>query len=233
MIAADHVSPLDLELTSLGPHITLVPLHQSQLEDRPLNLVEACGLRGNVAEKRRNEFVLGRSAARLALIGAGLTNPAPIMRRAGGDPEWPIGTVGSITHCSPWAVAAVASSRYVTALGIDLECVASVAETEIAPSVCRASELRWAFERQESQLRTAMLFSAKEAMYKALYPQSRKFFDFHDVELTWIEEQGRFHGVLLTDLSDEFGPGFHFEVQCRQTAQFVFTYLDITAAGSK
>lgn len=227
------VSALDLGLKPLGSHVTLVALHESQIEDCPGDLVKACALRGNVAEKRRNEFLLGRAAARLALMDVGLPNPSQVMQRAGRDPDWPAGIVGSITHCSPWAVAAVASSSYVKALGIDLECTSSVPEKEIVSTVCRPSELRWVFEGQQSQLRTAMLFSAKESVYKALYPRCQKFFDFCDVELTWIQQQGRFRGVLLTELNEEFSPGFCFEVHCQQKAPFVFTYVKINAPASE
>lgn len=229
----EDIGTFDLGLKPLGPPITLVVLHESQREHCTSDSVEVCSLLGSAAEKRRNEFLLGRAASRLALIGAGLPNPSPVMQRAGRDPDWPDGIVGSITHCGPWAVAAVASSFRVRALGIDLECVASVPEMEISQSVCRASELQWVFEGRESQLRTAMLFSAKESVYKALYPRCQKFFDFHAVELTWTPQLAGFRGVLLSELSDEFRPGSRFEVHCQQRAQFVFTYLRINAAGSK
>lgn len=228
----ESLGAVNLRLKSLGSHITVVSLHQSTLEQCPPDLLRSLALRTNVAGKRRDEFVLGRLAARLALMGAGLPHPSPVMQRDGRDPDWPPGMVGSITHCSHWAVAAVARSRYVKALGIDLEDASSVAEKEIAQTVCRASELRWVFEGRESQLRTAMLFSAKESVYKALYPQCRKFFDFHAVELTWIPQQSRFRGVLLTELDDEFSPGYCFEVLCRQRAQFVFTCVKLNAADS-
>jgi enterobactin synthetase component D len=227
--ADESVRPLDLSLTSLGSHITLAVLHQSQIEHCPSDLSDACPLRRNVSSKRRNEFILGRAAARLALIRAGSPNPFPVMRRAGGDPDWPAGIVGSITHSGPWAIAAVASRSCIWILGIDLEDVLSIPEMEIAETVCRASELRWVFERGDSRLRTAMLFSAKESVYKALYPWCQQFFDFHAVELTWIPEQNTFRGVLLTELNDEFSLGFCFEVHCQQIGHFVFTYLTINA----
>ena len=227
--AGDSVSTPKLWLRSLGLHITLAGFHLSMLEHCPSDLAQLCTLRGRVVEKRRNEFVMGRAAARLALTGSGLPNPLPVAQRAGGDPDWPAGIIGSITHCGPWAFAAVARSAYVRALGIDLEDVSAVAEREIAPTVCRASELRWVFESHERQLRTAMLFSAKESVYKAIYPQCLKFFDFHAAELTWNPQRNSFQGVLLTELGDEFPPGFCFEVRCQQWAQFVFTHAAIEA----
>jgi enterobactin synthetase component D / holo-[acyl-carrier protein] synthase len=225
----ESASFVGLELEPLGSEVSLAVLHQSHLEPFLPNLADAFRLCDNASEKRRNELLLGRAAARLALIRAGLANPSPVMRRVGGDPDWPAGIVGSITHCAPWAIAAVASSSRVKALGIDLEDVLSVPETEIAEAVCRSSELRWVFEARDSQLRTAMLFSAKESVYKALYPKCQKFFDFHAVELTWLAQESRFRGVLFSQLNAEFSPGFCFEVHCQQLRHFVFTYLTIRA----
>ncbi|WP_374216235.1 4'-phosphopantetheinyl transferase, partial [Frankia sp. R82] len=47
---------------------------------------------------RRAEFVTGRACARLALARLGVA-PRPILRGPRGEPTWPRGIVGSITHC--------------------------------------------------------------------------------------------------------------------------------------
>jgi 4'-phosphopantetheinyl transferase EntD len=224
---AECVSALDLGLRSSGAHITLVALHQSQLEDCASSLMEANALRGNVAEKRRNEFLLGRAAARLALIGAGMPNPSPVKQRAGRDPDWPAGIVGSITHCAPWAVAAVSKSESLRSIGIDLEDVEAVPVEEIVELVSTDTECKWILRGPNSKLKLASLFSAKEAAYKAIFPLCRRFFDFHAMELVWFHKFNSFHGVLCEELSPDFPLGYRFEIGCQRSANFVFMHTII------
>jgi 4'-phosphopantetheinyl transferase EntD len=172
---------------------------------------------------------LGRAAARLALTELGFEDPPPILRGAGREPLWPGGIVGSITHCGPWAIAAVANNQSIQAIGIDLEEIVAVPYNEISNVVCSEVERDWVFGGRDTRLRLAMLFSAKEAIYKALYPLCQKFFDFHAAELTWFPQRSCFLGKLCTDLSAEFPKGFSFEVDCRRRANFVFTHATIEA----
>src|ERR1700761_866695 len=60
--------------------------------------------------KRRREFTTGRACARVALARLGLP-PAAIPRGERGDPQWPAGVVGSITHCAGYRAGAVAWQR--------------------------------------------------------------------------------------------------------------------------
>src|SRR5712691_4343072 len=218
-----------MQLEVPGSSVSLVTLHLSQLEFCSVHPEEEALLQGNVAEKRRSEFALGRAAARLALIEQGFTDPPPVLKGTGREPAWPEGIVGSITHCGPWAIAAVANDRSVWALGIDLEDIDAVPHNEIGDIVCSEAERGWVFGGRDTRLRLAMLFSAKEATYKALFPLCRKFFDFHDADLTWFPQRGCFLGKLCTDLSPEFPKGFSIEVDCRRRANFVFTRATIEA----
>jgi len=120
--------------------------------------------------KRRNERAFGRACARTALGELGIA-ASPIAVGAGGEPQWPAGISGSITHTDDHAAAAVV--RGVTALGIDLE---SLAHTARVPDLLTTVAL--ASERAHP---AALLFSAKESVYKCLY--AGRFLDFHDVEL--------------------------------------------------
>src|SRR6266851_1633075 len=59
---------------------------------------------------RRTEFAAGRAVARAAL--AGLDVPAgPILPGRAGEPRWPDGVVGSITHCAGYRACAVARAQ--------------------------------------------------------------------------------------------------------------------------
>lgn len=59
------------------------------------------------AEKRRREFAAVRRCARAGLERLGIPE-APILPGAGGAAGWPAGIVGTMTHCSRYAGAALA-----------------------------------------------------------------------------------------------------------------------------
>jgi 4'-phosphopantetheinyl transferase N-terminal domain len=102
-------------------------------------------------QKRLHYFgaTLLQSAGTISLSGAlrlglhlsgGVEDPPPVLQGLGREPAWPQGIVGSITHCGPWAIAAVASSESIEALGIDLEDYRVVPHEEMADLICRDSE---------------------------------------------------------------------------------------------
>ena len=139
-------------------------------------------------EKRRREFVTGRACAREALAGLGL----PPRRSAAvtkGEPLWPPGVVGSITHCEGYRACAVARSSSALMLGIDAERNAPLREgvwEEVARG--RERELRDGGS-DGGPAWTPCSFSAKEAIFKAWYPLTRRWLGFGDAELA-IEAPG-------------------------------------------
>lgn len=146
----------------------------------PLHPEEA-RLIADSAEKRRREFQTGRACARQALEKLGVA-AVPILAGDRGEPLWPPGVVGSITHCSVYRACAVARTDVLVALGIDAEPnlplpggvlprIASAAEREIeppAPGVC--------VDR--------LLFCVKEAVFKAWFPQNKSWLGFEDMAVT-------------------------------------------------
>src|ERR1700761_6451911 len=70
--------------------------------------------------KRRNEFVTVRHCARLALGELGVA-PVPILKGEKGEPCWPDGVVGSLTHCEGYRGAVVGRIDAVRSVGIDAE----------------------------------------------------------------------------------------------------------------
>ena len=108
---------------------------------------------------------------------------------ADGCPAWPQGFVGSITHDAGLCGVAVASSLRYQCLGIDIESVmpSSVAE-EVRGYVCSSRELNLLFKvGLDLPQAITLAFSAKEAFYKCIYPITRTFLDFGDVEIQGID----------------------------------------------
>src|SRR2546423_6154826 len=89
------------------------------LPDAPLLGPEASAVASAVPSRQR-EFATGRAVARQALAALGVA-PVPLARGPGGEPGWPAGVVGSITHCAGYRGAAVAPATRAASVGIDAE----------------------------------------------------------------------------------------------------------------
>jgi 4'-phosphopantetheinyl transferase EntD len=87
--------------------------------ETPLAAAEAAAVERAVPARRR-EFTTGRACARAALVHLGLL-PTPVPPGPAGEPRWPAGVVGSITHCEGYRAAAVARATDLGALAIDAE----------------------------------------------------------------------------------------------------------------
>jgi 4'-phosphopantetheinyl transferase EntD len=145
---------------------------------------------------RRAEFAAGRAVARAALAGLGA--PAgPVLPGRAGEPRWPGGVVGSITHCAGYRACAVALARDIAAIGIDAEpClalgggllaeVAGAAERACLAALSAASPgVPW----------DRVLFCAKEAVYKAWYPHTGRRPALRDITVQ-VSAAGTFTAAL-------------------------------------
>jgi len=104
-------------------------------------------------------------------------------------PIWPDGVVGSITHTGDFAAAAVAWAADIAALGIDSEQIIDAAAARDIADVCMADEptlFKAAHGRGFCEFCT-FVFSAKESVFKCLFPLTRKFLEFSDVRITSVD----------------------------------------------
>lgn len=122
---------------------------------------------------RQREFAGGRLAARLALAQIGHADHAIPM---GTDraPIWPGGLCGSITHHAGLCLAAVSADPALAGLGIDLE-----PDEALPPDLLPEILLP-----EEREMPARLVFSAKEAVFKALYPSVGQVFGFDAVRLS-------------------------------------------------
>jgi 4'-phosphopantetheinyl transferase EntD len=186
-------------LARLVPEMVVVTETREDRLDADLHPVERAVL-GRAVERRRREFVTGRACARQALRALGAP-VAAIGAGANGEPLWPDGVVGSITHCDGFRAAAVAWAADFAALGIDAEPDAPLPDG-VFEDIAHGAE-RAAPERGR------LLFSAKEAVYKAWCPLTGRWLGFEDAEVTFTDAgfRARLHvpgpvvdGVALTEL---------------------------------
>jgi 4'-phosphopantetheinyl transferase EntD len=150
---------------------------------------------GRPVEKRRREFVTSRACARKALVRLGAPVVA-IPNGEHGEPLWPPGVVGSITHCDGYRACAVASSDAIAALGIDAEPNLPLPEG-VLEEVTHGRELELISARTGQVDAGRLIFSAKEAVYKAWFPLARRWLGFDEVELSVDLEGGEFSARLL------------------------------------
>lgn len=159
--------------------------------------------------KRQAEFLAGRLCARAALQQLDNLDCVPAI---GEDraPVWPHHICGSITHSSGHAAAIVGHKAQWRGLGMDLENVLSLERAErLAGEILTAAELqRMAMlPREQHALLVTLTFSAKESLFKALYPIVQKRFYFEHAEVLEWSENGQVRLRLLTDLSEEWRHG--------------------------
>jgi len=163
----------------LAPH-----LHGAEMVDagQPVLLPpeEALLVEKSVA-KRRREFALGRACARMALEGLGHGN-AGIGRRANGAPHWPDGVAGSITHTQGYAAALVGEAWRFCGIGLDAERIGGVTY-DLWPRLFgpREREYLEALDGAAQEAAATLIFSAKEACYKAW--NDEKPLAFHDMHI--------------------------------------------------
>jgi 4'-phosphopantetheinyl transferase EntD len=150
---------------------------------------------GRAVETRRREFISGRACARLALKQLG----APVVAIPSGEqgePRWPAGVVGSITHCQGYRACAAAWSQDVVSVGIDAEPNAPLPDG-VLEEVAHGPELELARADVDRVHVDRLLFSAKEAVYKAWFPLAARRLEFHDVELSLDLAGAEFSARLL------------------------------------
>jgi 4'-phosphopantetheinyl transferase EntD len=158
--------------------------------------------------KRRNEFVTVRYCARQALGQLGIP-PAPILKGDRGEPCWPDGVVGSLTHCEGFRGAAVARYGDVRSVGIDAE-PHGVLPDGVLGAISLPAE-RTALGGLPAGLHwDRILFCAKEATYKAWFPLTHRWLGFEDAhigfEVDATGQSGGFVSRILIDPAAESGP---------------------------
>lgn len=167
-------------------------------------------------EKRRREVTNARSCARRALrelTGEQAPDPA-ILRGERGEPLWPAGVVGSITHTAGYCAAVVGTAGEVRSVGIDAEQHGPLPDGVLAhiafgPELDELAELAGSDRRSDAEPPVhwdRLLFSAKESVYKAWYPLTRRWLGFEDAVLHVVPAERAFHATIQIDPTTLDGP---------------------------
>lgn len=157
------------QLCDLGAPECLLPDEAAQIE--------------RAAPSRKREFAAGRACARLAMAQLGVHEFA-LRNAADRQPLWPDGVVGSITHTTGYCGTVVGPGTRFLGLGLDTELATAVQE-HLWTKICTGEELERlrGLSAASRVAAAALIFSAKEAFYKAQYPVTGERLNFIDVSV--------------------------------------------------
>lgn len=168
--------------------------------------------------RRRASFCSGRACARAALRQLG-DFPGPIVVGNGGEPCWPTGITGSISHTDQIVGAIVSRNQKIQGLGFDIEDDTPLDGPEMLHLVCRPDELMPRFDTDYalSLKRGKLIFVAKEAVYKACNPSTGVFMDFFDLKISIDDAFGTFsveteHPFISTIVRQQSLSGYYWNI---------------------
>lgn len=145
--------------------------------------------------KRRQEFFAGRVCAALAYKKITAKDLTELLSNDDRSPRWPAGIVGSISHNEKYVVAELSSK--VSAIGIDLATLGSVGK-ELLTNICNKDDVKLVSGISAEHLLT-FIFSFKEALFKAVYPLVKEFFDFHSASVVNIDLSNKTFEIVLDE----------------------------------
>lgn len=151
--------------------------------------------------KRQAEYLAGRylAAKNLAALLPHNTGVPDVGTGAHRNPVWPAGFLGSISHCDDYAVCVLALTSDFEYLGIDLESYLSpVVCQEVASTILVGEEIELLIAcglAPETAL--TVIFSAKESLFKALYPKVGEYFDFECAQVVSVDSEANILTLAL------------------------------------
>ncbi len=163
--------------------------------------------------KRRCEYLAGRVLF-LQLLHHYQLPSCQLLNTLSGAPSWPAGYIGSISHADGNAICCMMPDKIYQAIGIDIETILGAnSGTELASHIVQPKEQHLLLGTAAVTYAEALTiaFSAKESLYKALYPKVQRFFGFEDAELIKIlTDKQQFTLRLTTDLTPQLTMGMLF-----------------------
>ncbi len=176
--------------------------------------------------KRQAEYIAGRYLAKKCLneLGYNETHVGISKQRA---PLWPKKVTGSISHSNNNAICIVQPLEMIEqGIGIDIERIMTDSTAaSIKSTIINNEEYMLIINRYVNFAQgLTVVFSAKESLYKALYPQVRTYFDFLDAEVVALRSDC-LTLVLRKDLTEKLTVGSAFMVHVQHGTTMVRTYV--------
>ncbi|HBU6130939.1 enterobactin synthase subunit EntD [Enterobacter sp. 168J2] len=173
----------------------------------------------DAGRKRKADHLAGRIAAMHALNERTIPAIGP-----SGEPLWPEGVSGSITHSGTQAMAVAVRDRHAL-IGIDCETILPENEArEIKDGIIDAQE-EGVLSRSgyPFALALTLAFSAKESLFKALFPQVQAYMGFDSARVTLLDDKTL--TLALTRQLAGFNEGATFILHWQQRGEQAITLL--------
>lgn len=177
----------------------------------------------SAGRKRKADHLAGRIAAAHALPDHAVPGIGP-----SGEPLWPDGISGSITHSGTRAMAVV--TQHPALIGIDCETILPENEAlEIKDGIIDAQE-EAVLSRSgyPFALALTLVFSAKESLFKALFPKVKSYMGFDSARITMLDKETLM--LALTRPLTGFDEGTAFTLHWLHNGDGVITLLSRSPA---
>lgn len=178
--------------------------------DDMLDPAERAAIEHAVA-KRQQEFIAGRICARQALKRLGIA-AGHLRRLPNRSIAWPDGIIGTVSHSEIWCGAAVARRSAAAGIGLDIETVACV-EENLWRRILTHEERAWleGHPAAAAQQWVALIFSAKEALYKCIASLLERRIGFVDAVIIPDPHQSSFAVRLNAPVAAQLPRGLRLQ----------------------
>lgn len=143
----------------------------------------------SAAEKRAYEYLGGRICASEALRAVGCSTIGALLSSDNRIIDWPAGYQASISHSAGFVTAVAIKNSDISSIGVDLELVMPIDRAiKLASRLLTNEEMHGGINpTDQTSLETTLIFSAKESIFKCLYPVVRVYFGFKDASCIQID----------------------------------------------
>ena len=189
----------------------------------PANIARATG-------KRKADYLAGRGIAMAAMTALGVPT-APVTTAPSRAPVWPGSLSGSISHARGRCACLLSQdTRY--SFGVDTEAIAKgTSLTAILSETLTAKDRVTITQGMHTPATNATLaFSAKEALFKALYPRVGHYFGFDVAELAAPPSDNLLSLLLTRDLAPGLTKGHSFTFHTSLSDTHVLTWISVPVA---
>lgn len=178
---------------------------------------------------RQLEYLAGRYCCKEALMAMNpVSAPGDVARGADRAPIWPKGIVGAISHAAGVASVALAPVSVCRGIGVDTEIVVGPEEaTEVSELIVAPEEFSMLAQRlgcHGPSFAVTLALSAKESVFKCLYPQTRRTFEFRDLSIVSVSpEKSKLTLRMDVALADVVEVGHLMDVRFATCGERVYT----------
>ncbi|KPV93644.1 4'-phosphopantetheinyl transferase Npt [Pseudoalteromonas sp. P1-9] len=182
------VSICEYDITAYNPN-----LFESFSIDKPECIARSVA-------KRQAEFLSGRVMAQQALSQLGKKDISVTIGK-NRSPVWPNDILGSISHTDTKAICIVGYKSLNSYIGCDIEnYVKNKMKFEVFAQIINQDEKKLIeHSHLEKNIAAILTFSAKESLFKALYPEVKRYFDFTAAQLIDIDPKKQLFRIKIIE----------------------------------